>query len=354
MKKKFLCFLLLFFFGCATAPNSTYNKASQFPKKRIQAEKYIEVKDFCKRYKAKYDYDTLDDMLTIVSPSLDIKLLLASQLAYCNGRIVSLKNSPVYSGGKFLIPTEIRNFIYKKEPTIKEDVLCPLSVRTVVIDPGHGGRDPGAVSKRGLQEKDVNLKVSFYLKKELENKGFKVYMTRQKDTYLTLKQRVESAKKYSADLFISIHTNANNTASVKGTEVYYLSEKYVSKNYKALVAAENMPLGVNGSNFTYNERAKIKNIICNKNNVRSIELANNLVNMFKKMGFKVKPPRGAPFYVLKYAYVPSVLVEVGYLTNSYEEKLLRQTHYQKQIAQGVALGVNRLNSYYAKLFNSGR
>lgn len=351
MKNKFFYFFLILFFGCATVPSNTYRKIGHISSKTIQKGKYIEVKDFCKRYKAQYNYDTLDDMLTITSPSLDIKLLLASRLAYCNGRVISLKDYPVYSKGKFFIPSDIRNFIYQKEPKIKDNILCPLSVRTIIIDPGHGGRDPGAISKGGLREKDVNLKVSFYLKKELENKGFKVYMTRTKDIYFTLNQRVEFAKKYSGDLFISIHANANHSKNVNGLEVYYLSEKYVRKNYKALVTAENMSLGINASNFTYNERTKIKNIVCNKNNVRSVELANSLVKMFKKMGFKVKPPRGAPFYVLKYAYIPSVLFEMGYLSNSYEEKLLRQTHYQKQIAQGIALGVTRLNKYYVKLFN---
>ncbi|MFH1768468.1 MAG: N-acetylmuramoyl-L-alanine amidase [Candidatus Omnitrophota bacterium] len=342
--KKTLIFLIAVILipGCASRPSKYPSKAAVYDKQAV-----IELNKFCKQYNLKYDYDTIDDMVTLSAPDLDIKVLLGSQLVYCNGRIFAVKKAPFYSGGIIFVPAELINFVLEKPKEIRRE--SPISVRTIVLDPGHGGKDPGAVSKRGLKEKTVNLLIAKYLKEELTEKGFKVFLTRDDDIYLTLAQRVRFAQEKEADLFVSIHVNANRSSKIKGFEVYYLSEKYFDSESKAVVMSENASLNVDEREFSQNTKRIIWDLICTENDTVSLDFANIIISTFKRMGFYVRALRGAPFYVLKYACVPSVLVEVGYITNVYEENLLRKAYYQQQIAQGIALSVDLLNRRYVKL-----
>ena len=187
----------------------------------------------------------------------------------------------------------------------KRKSISAIAIKTIVIDPGHGGKDPGAVSPHGLKEKYISLSIARYLKRYLTAKGFKTYLTRNKDIYLTLWARVKFAREHNADLFISIHANSNHSRRRKGVEVYYFSSQ-------------------------------------------SLDFARMVVSTLQGSGFKVYSPRRVPFYVLKYTRIPSVLIEVGYLTNAYEEKLLRKPYYQKKIAQGIVLSVRRFNWSYTK------
>ncbi len=341
-----ILFIILFSGGCAERKVLTSLSRERgipsYASKGVQ-----EIGRFCSRHNLKYSFNTLDDIVRISSGNLDIKLLLSSTFFYVNGRILSLGRPPFYRNGKIFIPLELERIIVS--PPEKISVPSTLVVQTVVIDPGHGGKDPGAVSRWGLKEKDVNLRIAKYLKKELERRGFKVYLTRDRDVYLTLRQRVNFAKRHRADMFISIHVNANRSRRVKGFEVYYLSDRYFDSESKALVMAENASLGFSEKSFPKDTRRIVWDLICSENNAFSLEFANTVVSTFKSMGFYTRPPKGAPFYVLKYAYVPSVLVEVGYLTNRYEERLLRKSYYLKQIARGLALSVSRINRCYARL-----
>jgi len=201
--------------------------------------------------------------------------------------------------------------VVSSEPAARQQKFIPRSIKTIVIDPGHGGKDPGAISKHGLEEKYITLDIARYLKKDLTARGFKVYLTRNRDIYLTLKKRGQIAFRRHADLFISIHVNANRSRRVRGVEVYYLSSR----------------------------------------NTQSLYFARMIVSTLKSLGFKTRSPRRAAFVVLEYARTPAVLVETGYLSNSDEENLLKTAYYQKQIAYGIALSVHRLNLHYAERVN---
>jgi len=341
MRKVIIFFVIIAIAGCATTTgmrSHRYNRTAA----------YVEVGRFCKEHNLQYQFDTIDDLIHLTSSDKDIRLLLNSSLVYYNGAILTLKAKPFYSEGRIYLPRGLERMLTRKV----EPVLLPLaiSIKRIVIDPGHGGKDPGAVSRRGLKEKDVNLKVSKYLKAELEKRGFSVYLTRSSDKYLTLRQRVEIARTHKADLFISVHANANRSRKVRGLEVYFLARKYFDNETKVIAAAENAPFNLEERKIANSATRRILwDLTFLENNAESVEFANVLYGLFKKLGFKVRPPRGAPFYVLKYAYVPSVLVETGYLTNVYEEKLLRKTSYQKQIAEAIAMGVVNLNNHYARL-----
>ena len=323
--KKATFLLLVFFLGCVSIPR----KEVFYP-----VSLYSELEKFCRENNLEYSFNTLDDIIYLKGEKKDIRLLLNSCFVLFNGKFFSLENPPFYQEGKIYIPQELRKIIFQKIPFLWPR---PLAINTIIIDPGHGGKDPGAISPWGLREKDINLKVAKILKKELEKKGLLVYLTRDKDKFLSLEERVKFAKEKEADLFISIHANFNYNRYIRGVEIYYLSP-YFSQKLKPFYLAKK-----ERNNYSL----KFWKNLCYRNNSISKEFANCLVEIFKEMGFKVTSKR-AKFYVLKYGYVPAILVEIGYLSNYYEERLLTSARYQRQVARAISLAVSLLNDQYEK------
>jgi N-acetylmuramoyl-L-alanine amidase len=283
------------------------------------------------------------------SEGREIRLILNALVGYFNGNTFYLNNPPFYSKGKIYLPKELEKVIFSKESVSFQPIF---TIKTVAIDPGHGGKDPGTISRSGFKEKDLNLTVSKYLKEELERKGFKVVLTRSRDVYLTLQERVEIAKKHNADIFISIHGNANRAYHMKGMEIYYLSPSRLKSHERAVNLAKEE--GVWPERLSFDAKAILWDLLLTKNYSLSVESAYSLYSTFKNLDFKVKLPRKAPFYVLRLAYVPSILVEIGYLSNRYEEKMLRKEYYQKQISEAIALGIVSLNKRYNKFVDKNK
>ena len=335
--KDFISWLLLFNLvlpGCASS--------AQLKNRRpVSVSNYLALDEFCRKYNFTYNFDTLDDTIYLNSPDKEIKLHLNSTVAMYNGSAVFLKIAPLYHQGRILLPPQLSELISKEpiasfKPTFK--------LKTIVIDAGHGGKDPGAISRRGLQEKKINLSIAGYLKEELEHQGFKIIMTRSQDCFLTLLERVNIAKKYSADLFVSVHANSSRSSGTSGTEIYYLTPSRVNSMERALKLAKSESFCA--KKLDSDIETILWDLLIARNHALSYEMSNVLYFAFKDLGFSVKPPKQAPFYVLRFAYVPAVLVETGYLSNSYEERALRKKHYQKQIAQAIALGITSLNKRY--------
>ena len=227
-------------------------------------------------------------------------------------------------------------------PPIKVDV--PL-IGTVVIDPGHGGRDPGAIGPTGIMEKDVVLGIGLELKKALEKAGIKVYMTREKDVFVPLLDRTKFANDKKADLFVSIHTNAVagskiRLASTKGYKIYFLSQ---AKNEDDKLAAmrENAVIELEEKTQNYDALQNVLiNIAGNEYLKQSQELC---IIMEQTLGSSQKRiPKlhlgvgQANFWVLNGAYMPSVLVEAGFISNPDEEKLLTDKKIQAQLAASLS------------------
>ena len=330
MKKVLIVLVLIFATACATAPH----RGSGI---RVSNSDYIDIASFCKKHNFEYNFDTIDDLVRIYSPDKEIKLLLNSAVGTLSGSIFYLKIPPVYLKGKILLPRQLEKIITSGEFVSFRPLF---TIKTIVIDPGHGGKDPGAISARGFYEKTVNLRVSKYLKEELERMGFKVILTRNKDVFVSLAQRANIAKQHNADLFVSIHANSNHSRKVSGVEIYYLSPSRLKAQERSvrLARSENFQ----GKNMPSDVKAILWDLVIRKNYGFSVELSDIFYLTFKNLGFNIKPPKKASFYVLRYAYVPSILVEMGYLSNRYEETALRKKHYQKQIAHAIALGISSL------------
>ena len=216
------------------------------------------------------------------------------------------------------------------------------SYTTIVIDPGHGGRDPGARGQRGTEEKDITLKVALKLRDLLRRQpGIRVLMTRERDQFVELEDRAKFANGQEADLFVSIHVNSHPQRSVKGIEIYHFGE---AKDQRALevAARENgTPLSSTGVGWEY----LVADLLTAKKIEASLELAwtakeamvTNLNGHYTLVDHGVKT---APFYVLRFTSMPSILAEIAYISNSAEEELLRTGHFSTRVAEALMDGIN--------------
>uniref|UniRef100_A0A7C3UPQ9 N-acetylmuramoyl-L-alanine amidase n=1 Tax=candidate division WOR-3 bacterium TaxID=2052148 RepID=A0A7C3UPQ9_UNCW3 len=224
----------------------------------------------------------------------------------------------------------------------------------IVLDPGHGGKDPGAVGKLGTREKDLNLAIAKKLAQRLERAGYRVLLTREKDEFVSLKERVDFANKNKADIFISIHNNASreNPRAV-GFETYFLAEGRTDlERAQALKENEVLKLEENSNPFLNDELSLILSDLAQTEFLKeSEELACAIQDAADAyLGLANRGVKQAGFYVLRGALMPAVLVEGGFLTNRREEKLLRQEKTQEKIAEAIFRGVkNFLLSYEKKI-----
>lgn len=213
-------------------------------------------------------------------------------------------------------------------------------IRTIVVDPGHGGRDPGAIGIGKLHEKSVTLRVAKALGKELEERGFQVVYTRQDDRTLTLEERTAFAESTEGDLFISVHANAARRRSVHGVETYYLDQNH-ERHALNLAARENgIPRGqVNVLQETLAKLQMEELSPYSHRLARSVQkhLVTGLPRKLRPDDLGVKK---GPFYVLFLANMPAILVEVGFLTNRAEAKRLRDSDYLDLIGGQIAEGVD--------------
>ena len=211
-----------------------------------------------------------------------------------------------------------------------------LSVKTIVIDPGHGGKDPGAVSQ-ARQEKRIVLSLSKTLRDILIKKGYHAQLTRETDVYIPIRKRTQFATDQKADLFISIHANASLSAKASGIETYYLA---LASDESARITAMRENVGA-----VYNMKeldALVGRIPKERKSTESRRLA-ELIQAQLTSGKQVRD-RGvkhAPFVVLIGAKVPAVLVEVGFISNPTEGKRLTTKTYQRQLATSIAKGIEQ-------------
>ncbi len=215
---------------------------------------------------------------------------------------------------------------------------------TIVIDPGHGGKDPGALGPNGLQEKTVVLQVAKALRQLIRKRlpRYRVIMTREKDVFVPLTERTKLANDNQAEVFLSIHTNASKRRNVRGVETWYFSFEAKTERAQHIAAREN--------NMSSNQFSELERILrdlhetdrINQSALLAGATQKALVRSLSKRDKKV-PDRGvdgAPFIVLLRTEMPSILVEVGFLTNKTEAAQLRRKSYQNALAQGMFRGLN--------------
>jgi N-acetylmuramoyl-L-alanine amidase len=224
-------------------------------------------------------------------------------------------------------------------------LLDPSSKHVIVIDPGHGGIDPGAVSPDGTKEKDVVLAYAKALKQSLEASGrYEVLLTRTSDKLLKLDDRVEYARAHKAELFIAVHADMLDNRSVRGTTVYTVSDQASDFEADALAKKENGANQIAGLNLS-NQKQDVANALVTlaqrESQSEALLFAQKTVHEITPLTeLPSNPLRSAAFVVLKAPDVPSVLVELGYLSNMADETRLKSAQWRNGMAQAMSKAVD--------------
>lgn len=215
----------------------------------------------------------------------------------------------------------------------------------VVIDPGHGGRDPGAIGSNGLYEKEVVLKMGQALKEEIEDNHpqFEVRLTRDSDEFLPLQKRTQIANELDADIFLSIHANSGRTSVAKGFEVFTLSAEASDPSAKELAEVENSALRYEGySKEELNDVSWILYQLRSMIHTRESRSVAEIISeaMEESLPIENRGMKQAPFWVLKDARMPAVLVETGFLSNPEGARRLADQNHREKVAKAIADGLN--------------
>lgn len=214
----------------------------------------------------------------------------------------------------------------------------------IVIDPGHGGKDPGAVRRRSTKEKDINLAVAKHLYDYLKKQGFEIKLTRNDDSFVTLAGRSKIANEFKADLFVSIHTNAAKRTAANGFEVYFRSDKATDKEAAEVAAFENEALQYEETHYNFVDML-LQSLAKNEYMNESSKVAGHVRNyVYKEPGIGIavrqnNSIRQANFYVLKGVQSPAILVEMGYISSPKDRLRLNNRSAQKKMGIGIGKGI---------------
>jgi N-acetylmuramoyl-L-alanine amidase len=268
------------------------------------------------------------------------------------------KPALVPSAAKAKQPIPVRKGVRKAETPESTASLAKqlgLSVRRIVIDPGHGGKDPGCYISGSVEEKDVVLSLAKVVAQKISQMvGCEVHLTREEDVFLPLERRTAIANMKKADLFISLHINAHRDSAIHGLETYFLNVT-TDESAVTVAARENAT-----SERNISDLQKILNdLMLNTKIHESSRLAHEVQKgMLRGVGSRFKLIRDlgvkqAPFYVLIGAEMPAILVETGFITNPAERKKLLTRTYQETLAEGIAEGIKRYIRGIKEVYQGG-
>ncbi|OPB31679.1 N-acetylmuramoyl-L-alanine amidase [Bartonella sp. AR 15-3] len=316
----------------------------------------LPIVDFSAQDKSLNKKNILSDMLLDVhydfSDMRDSRIILTSKTAF------SIKNSRVekLDNGLWQILIDITqssekafNESLQTQETIYRDIKKRISSEShfrVVLDPGHGGIDSGAKGFTGVLEKNITLVFARALREELKkDSNIQIILTRDSDEFLRLSERVKKTQDFDADLFISIHADSINIPSLRGVTVYTLSDKASDAIAKSLADHENKVDFLDG--LIAEEAAEVTDILIDlirrETQIFSVDFANRVIlNLSKnKINLINKPHRYADFLVLKASYIPSILIEIGYLSNKEDEQLLNDSQWRKKMVTAIANSIRQ-------------
>lgn len=269
--------------------------------------------------------------------------LLLGRLASGTG-IVGTFLLPLWSDRALAAAVASKRTIPAPDPRGRPRTSVPL----VMLDPGHGGKDPGAIGISGTYEKQVALSAAFELKRQLEAAGrYRVAMTRTRDAFIPLDERVAKAQAHGAALFVSMHADALSDHSIRGASVYTLADTASDAQTAALARRENSADRFAGAGLDASpEVARIlASLVRRETRVGSSRLARNMVgSLDQDLPMLPNPARHAGFVVLRAADIPSVLVEMGFMSNPADEAQLRRPQHRARVAEAMKHAVD---AYFA-------
>jgi len=356
MKKIFIILVITFFAcGCATVPKKETASLLNQAAFSINGTGFVPASEIIQNYNADYAWDSVVRKLEIEKKGARAVFCIGADSALINGKLHKVATAVRMYSGKVVIPVAFIPYI--EQAFGGKRIFAPEGIKytmhIIVIDAGHGGKDPGTASTLGIKEKNITLNVTKQLKAYLQEEGINVVLTRDSDRFVSLWKRSEIANEKNADFFISIHVNAARHKYVNGIEVFYLSDA-VDDFARQTAASENAALQYEDSSFcAFSPKtavaATLWDMLCTENRAESTEMAEFISKgICNTLGTKSRGVKAAKFYVLKGAQMPAVLVEVGFLSNKEEAGKLKDKGYQQQLAKAIADGILLYKHQYEK------
>ncbi|MCX5656849.1 MAG: N-acetylmuramoyl-L-alanine amidase [Candidatus Omnitrophica bacterium] len=345
--------------GCATTAYHKEVKTSATLEAKsfeIGKAKYVSLKDFCRNFDLVWDWDSLGKKITLYREGLRVDMAVGSDLVLINSKKANLYETVKVFNNEVAFPFVLVDKVYAVTlPAVyaprRTAIGGTYRIKRIVLDPGHGGRDPGAISPEGLREKNIVMEMAKELKGYLERQGIEVILTRSDDRFVSLWRRTHLANMKKADLFISVHVNSSRHEEAKGFELYYLSEK-MNDSARALARAENSSLELEGeklSNTSTALAATVWDLVQTENRSEAIQLSNYIGNSVDKIEWmRNRGIKGALFYVLKGANMPAILVEAGFVSNISESCKLRNPSYRQELVKAIGEGIMDFKDEYER------
>ena len=323
----------------------------------IGGQEFIPLLFVCEAFDVSYTWEALTNKVKLYKQGSLLTLMLNESMVDVNGSISQLKAPPHLHKGTLMVPTSILQLSWWQDKGIAIQRTLPIKksdtfvIDKIIIDPGHGGKDSGANGSNGFTEKELVLDVSLKIKKKLERQGITVLLTRDRDYFVSLSNRAKMANDSDADLFISIHANGHHDKRANGFEIFYLSNN-VDDNSRAIEMMENSVIRFEDcDNFPekMNGDPTLWDMVLTENRRESCALAQCVNDVVK--GEKLLSNRGvksARFYVLKWVNKPSVLVELGFITNYQEQRKLNRPFYKEKLVKAIVKGILHYKKQYEK------
>ncbi len=302
---------------------------------------YLSLSELSKEKGLTYSWDPLLKNATLNGSLGFVKFHVGSEYILSRGRMYKLDAKVRYFQGSAAAPISASRYV--DELALPKSAFLPAHrIQRIVVDAGHGGRDFGATSLTGIREKDIVLEVARLLRDELEARGIEVLLTRNSDVFIPLQQRARIANKKGADFFVSVHANASHTRSLKGFEVYTLSEA-TDDAALGVERAENSALRYEAAHWdepTNSLKAIVWDLKETENRKESIQIAHHVGDSVERsVEISARRLKAANFYVLKWTECPAVLVELGYLTNWEDERRLKNPEYLRELTRALVRGL---------------
>ena len=339
--------VLLLAAGCAgPRPPST---AALVPT-RIGGLEYVSLHALCQRHQATCQWNRKTHDVTVQCGGWQVHGQENSPVVTVNGLPQRLTGPLVIYHRTLMAPRSLEDWLTRvglPAPPTQPTTALPSSanqIRRIMLDPGHGGQDPGAAGPSGVREKDIVLDIAKRLRDKLVMHGMDVYMTRDDDTFIPLTERTRMANDRRVDLFLSIHGNASRNRHIYGVEAYYLREKADGAAWAWAAAGEFPPPADPGALWEQNRTLKaiLWDLTHAEHRREAVELGMRLCRSLREqMQIRSRGVRGARFHVLRTAAMPAVLLEVGYLTNPQEETRLHDAAYRDSLAEALAAGIRQ-------------
>ncbi|HPY97287.1 MAG TPA: N-acetylmuramoyl-L-alanine amidase [Candidatus Cloacimonadota bacterium] len=331
---------------------------------KVNGIEYFAVSELQAVFNAKsITEDRIENKINISIYNESINVLQNSSYASFKGILYNFNYNSFYQNESWYLPTTfIKSTLTTLFPTklrynatkgtIEADPVIDSRVKVIVLDPGHGGKDPGAVGATS-KEKDITLDMVYLIKSKLENEldDVKVLLTRSKDEFVSLQARTKYANDQHAHLFISVHCNAALAKTSRGIETFFLSTARTTES-RAVEALENsVVMDYEGGQEAVKNYDDLQMILADMHQSEQLEESSNLalrIQLALVEGSKAvdRGVKQAGFYVLRGAFMPSVLIELGFITNVEEEKKLLNKDYQNELANSIVQGVKSFKQKY--------